>query len=241
MIGSPQNFERIKSVSKLQQRVEMIMQYIIYCYTIMCTEEVKYKKEDSKKEDGKYHLEVYLSKKLVDDYLNIRTNTATYKNIISNDPCVSIFFSNEPSQTLNDNMDEFIDIQIFESTLDSLLANETPRQMYFAIECKLISNGYSEYVSDIEKFCNYNHTTFRLPFESQIGYILNPKYTCKYVAKGINDNLDRNKQINTLEPLKPIQIVEGFNNSYISTHKRNYKNEIFKDYHLLLNYSNIVV
>jgi len=207
----------------------------------MCTEEVKYKKEDSKKEDGKYHLEVYLSKKLVDDYLNIRTNTATYKNIISNDPCVSIFFSNEPSQTLNDNKDEFIDIQIFESTLDSLLANETPNHIYFAIECKLINNGYSEYVSDIEKFCNYNHTTFRLPFESQIGYILNPQYKSEHVSKGINENLAKNTQITTLEQLKPIQIVENFENSYVSKHKRKYNTEFFTDYHLLLNYSTIVI
>ena len=241
MISSPQNFERVKSVSKLQQRLEMIMQYVIYCYSIMCKEEIKYKKEDSKKEDGKYHLEVYLNKRLVDDYLNTRTNTATYKKLISNDPCVSIFFSNEPSQTLNDNKDEFIDIQIFESTLDSLMANETPNHIYFAIECKLISNGYSEYVSDIEKFCNYNHTTFRLPFESQIGYILNPKYTTEHVAKGINENLKRNTQITTLEQLKHVHIVENFDGSYVSKHKRNYNDLNFTDYHLLFNYSEIVI
>lgn len=239
MISSPHNFERIKSVSKIQQRVEMIMQYVIYCYSIMRKEEVKYKKEDSKKEDGKYHLEVYLNKKLVDDYLTKYTHI--YRADIANEPAVFVYFTNESSQLLKDGKDEFIDIQILETSLSNFLANETSSQVHFAIECKLISNGYSEYVSDIEKFCNYNHTTFRLPFESQIGYILNPKHTTEHVAKGIKENLERNTQITTIEQLMHVHIVENFESSYISTHKRNYKNEIFKDYHLLLDFSNIVV
>jgi hypothetical protein len=207
----------------------------------MLKEEIHYRKADSKKGDGNYHLEVFLSKKLVDDYLNKRTNTNVYKNKIAKDPCVSVHFSNEPSQVLKDKTDEFIDIQIFETTLDSLLTNETPNHVSFAIECKLITDGYSEYVSDIVKFCNNDHTIFRLPFEGQIGYILNPKYKLAHVVNGINKNLLDNKKIVTIEQLKPICISNAFDGSFVSKHKRKYNDSIFIDYHLLLDYSKIVI
>lgn len=93
------------------------------------------------------------------------------------------------------------------------------RQIHFAIECKLIENGFSEYVSDINKMSSRNFNTSRLPFEGQIGYILNKNYTNIHIQRGINNLLENKKEIiATVKELTSIEIHPDFNASYSSTH-----------------------
>jgi hypothetical protein len=62
-----------------------------------------------------------------------------------------------------------IDIHIVnKAQKDSWGENTKP---YFAIECKRINLGFSEYVEDTQKFTERNYTKLRLPFEGQLGFI----------------------------------------------------------------------
>jgi hypothetical protein len=222
-----------------RKRVQMILQYVIYCYEKMCAEGKTYAKKDADSPKGKSNLEEFLNKKLVEDYLI--PNLEYYQLNISDNQGVHVFFANESTQIYDDNKEDYIDIQVLETELNQIWADLKPRiQIHFAIECKILDNGYSEYVTDIEKMCNRNHTTFRLPFEGQIGYILNQKYTTKSVVSEINKNLKSKTTIKTDQYLEPIVKVD-FDGSYLSIHKKNFAPNIpFDIYHLFLNYNAIV-
>lgn len=149
----------------------------------------------------------------------------------------------EPKHTYIENekrKEDFIDIKINDSVLSTIMSEVEQRQVHFAVECKILKDGYSEYVSDINKMCTRKFDYIRLPFEGQIGYALNKNYNHESIAIGINKNL-LEKPIQTSQKLMPIKIHEEFNASYHSIHKRNYgKNEIFSIFHLFFEYTKII-
>ena len=167
-----------------------------------------------------------------------------FKRTISNKPLVYIYFTYEPKQTYtqkNTIKDDYIDIKVQETEISNIWGNAgEQQQIHFAIECKVIESGYSEYVSDIQKMSTRNFNTPRLPFEGQIAYITNSQYTNLKVKNGINKNLKSHTTINTVQELTDITLFSNFDASYTSTHERNYNNKEFKIYHLLFDYSNIV-
>lgn len=229
-----------------QMRVQMVMEYIAYCYQKMIKEGKTYKKEYFFNEDKtRCNLEEGLSEKLVDDYLGIFDNINYYKNFISDKPDVNLYFNNEAKQSYTEKntiKDDYIDIKVQETGLSELLSGKfVQQQVHLAIECKVVENGYSEYVSDIKKMCDRSFNTPRLDFEGQIAYITNLNYTHLSVASGVNKNLDSNSEIITIQDLKPKMISPKIDFSYLSMHKRNYNQKPFSVYHLMLDYTKIVL
>lgn len=229
-----------------QKRVEMIIQYIIYCYEKMLSDGKKYSKSDTLNPLGtKYNLEEYLNEKLVEDYLGNWDNKQFYKENISDNRNTDLVFNYEPKQTYTENRirkDDFIDIKVNETELSDILGKAgIKEQIHLAIECKIIENGYSEYVSDIEKMCTRKFNTFRLPFEGQIAYMNNAKYTHNSVSDGISNNLSKNETIKTNQSLIQKILKKSFEASYLSKHIRNHNDEEFSIYHLLFDYSSIII
>lgn len=241
----PLNFRK-KEERLTQKRVEMVIEYVAYCYQKMIIERKTYKKEGFLNENKtRYNLEEGLSEKLVNEYLGVWDNLNYYKNNISDVPNVTLYFNNEAKQSYTENntlKDDFIDIKIQETELSEIWGRTgSQQQIHLAIECKVVENGYSEYVSDIKKMCDRFFNTPRLNFEGQIAYIINPNYSHISVASGINKNLSNNSEIVTVQDLKPKKINSKIDFSYLSIHKRNHNRKQFSIYHLMLNYNNIIL
>jgi hypothetical protein len=237
---------KLRSERLTQKRVEMVMRYVIYCYQKMINEGRTYEKASFLNESNtRYNLEEGLSEKIVEDYLGIWDNLNYYKNYISDKPDVHLYFNYEPKQSYTQNntiKDDFIDIKIQESGLSEIWGSTgNQQQIHLAIECKVIENGYSEYVSDIKKMCDRSFNTPRLNFEGQIAYITNPSYTHSAVAIGVNKNLSTNSQIDTTQELINNVIEQNFDATYLSLHKRNHNNQQFSIYHLMFDYSKVVI
>lgn len=230
-------------------RVQKIIGYVITCYNQMINEGMVYSKAASLNEaKTRNNLEEYLTEMFVIDYLEKGNNIDNYFNsdtTVINNATTSIFFNYESKQTYNENgtrKDDYIDIKINDSVLSSIWGSVEQQQIHMAIECKVIDNGYSQYVSDIEKMCNRNYNTPRLPLEGQIGYIINPKYTHTSVSEGIKNVLKNQDGAITISTLNPHTVHPDFEASYLSKHKRNYgTNDEFSIYHLLFDYRKIVV
>lgn len=242
------NASNFKSDSEqlTQKRVEIVLQYVIYCYQKMVLEGKTYKRANFLNEKNtRYNLEEGLSEKFVDEYLGIWDNLQYYKHNISDKPDVHLYFNYEPKQSYTENntiKDDFIDIKVQETGLSDIWSKSgNQQQIHLAIECKIVENGYSEYVSDIKKMCNRSFNTPRLNFEGQIAYIINPSYTHLSVKSGINTNLSSNSEIITIQDLKPKVFKEGFDASYLSVHNRNHNKQQFSIYHLMFDYTKVVV
>jgi hypothetical protein len=110
---------------------------------------------------------------------------------------------------------------------------------YFAIECKRLNNTVSEYVADIQKFTKRKYIKSRLPYEEQIGFIENEDWNYVHVKDLINENLSRNRNIKTINNLNSSSL--DFDASYLSKHVRSHNKQSFDIYHLLLDYSKIVI
>jgi hypothetical protein len=232
--------------NQTQKRVEMVFRYVIYCYQKMTSEGKTYRKADFLNETKTiFNLEEGLSEKLVNDYLGIWDNKEYYKRNISDKPDVEIYFNLEPKQSYTENntiKNDFIDIKVQETGISNILGKAgIQEQIHLAIECKVIENGYSEYVSDIRKMCDRPFNTYRLNFEGQIAYILNSGYTHLSVRAGINKNLSSSTGILTIQDLKPQIIKSKFDSTYLSIHKRNHNQKEFSIYHLMFDYSKIVI
>ena len=99
-----------------------------------------------------------------------------------------------------------------------------------------------EYIEDIQKFCDREYKELRIPFESQIAFIENPKLDHFKVSKEINRRLQSISTIFTKQLLNQAAIHRAFQGSYISIHKKNYKKkESFQIFHLLFDYSKLIV
>jgi hypothetical protein len=237
---------KVRSERLTQKRVEMVMRYVIYCYQKMINENKTYKKTDFLNESKtRYNLEEGLSEKFVDEYLGIWNNLEYYKKYISDKPDIHLYFNNESKQSYTENdaiKDDFIDIKVQETGLSDIWSsNGNQQQIHLAIECKVVENGYSEYVSDIKKMCDRSFNTPRLKFEGQLAYITNPSYTHSSIVFGVNKNLSTNGQIDTTQELKINILDQNFDASYLSVHKRNHNNQQFLIYHLMFDYSKVVI
>lgn len=229
-----------------QKRVEMVMKYLIYCYQKLIKENRTYKKVDFQNENKtRINLEEGLSEKFVNDYLGIWDNLEYYKKHISDKPDINLYFNNEAKQSYTENntiKDDFIDIKVQETGLSKIWSQSgNQQQIHLAIECKIVENGYSEYVSDIKKMCDRPFNTPRLQFEGQIAYITNPNYIHSSVVLGVNKNLATNTQISTSQELKMNLLDQKFEASYLSVHNRNYNQTMFSIYHLMFDYSKVVL
>jgi hypothetical protein len=195
---------------------------------------------------GKLQQEDYLRNGLVDDYLSKRQNKEYYKNFISDNPAVEIYFQKEENHTHRVNgelADDYIDISIKETELSNALSGETDDEIKFAVECKRIKEAkdYNEYVKDIGKFVNRPFTTHRLQYEGQIAFVEDANLNHTHVSEAINTRLRSSSVIDTIQYLSLFKFHESFDGSYLSAHKRNYYNKsVFSIFHLLLDYSKIV-
>lgn len=241
----PVNFRR-KEERLTQKRVEMVIQYVAYCYQKMLNEGKTYQKDIFYNEKKtRLNLEEGLSEKLVIDYLDIFENLNYYKQFISDTPNVTLYFNNETKQSYTENntiKDDFIDIKVQETELTKIWSGAgNQQQIHFAIECKVVESGYSEYISDIKKMSNRSFNTPRLNFEGQIAFITNPNYSHFSVSNGINNALSNNLEIITNQSLKTKAVNSRIDFCYLSKHRRNHNNTQFSIYHLLLNYNKVVL
>jgi hypothetical protein len=184
---------------------------------------------------GKIKHEDFLRNRLVDDYLDIElslleigTDYFTVNKEVSEEytSIVDAELHNDP-----------IDIHIVDKALkDSWGNNSKP---YFAIECKRLGS-ISNYVDDTKKFTERNYTRLRLPYEGQLGFIENPEWSHKIVSDKVNDNLSKNKEIQTTKQLEAFILNDKFEGCYSSQHKKR-DNTLFTIYHLFLDYTKIVL
>jgi len=231
-----------KRTSLTQYRIELIIKYIVFCYLRMISDRKKYSKSDK----GRLHFENFLRNRFVYDYL--RKNTDFYKNSISDNPNVEIYFQKEEDEeylTIDGVASDFIDISVKETELTKMLSVEQKgSEIYFAIECKRIEelSDASNYIIDIQKFSDRPHTTLRLPFEGMIAFIENASLNHAKLSDKVSELLKTAANIKTNQLLYPKILHLGFDGSYTSSHKKNYGGkEDFFIYHLLFDYSKIVI
>jgi len=241
MVNNAFRFTRNRSdvLSITNQRIKRILWYIIECYLIFINDNKTYSLKELKS-NSKIKPEEYFRTKFVDEYL--RRN----KHLLQIFQMEDIFFGKEESEFYKDNFkieqEDFIDIYIRDSGLQSYWCNK--EEIYFAIECKRIKqlSDARDYLSDIEKFCNRSHINTRLPFEGQIAFIENPKLTQTTIIDKINSILLSNKLIRTDSYLVATEIHKKLNCAFHSIHKKNFSpNQQFAIYHLMLDYSGIVI
>ncbi len=242
LINSPQYFKPDK-FSLTEFRIGLVLKYIIHCFLLMQAEGKKYDFNGR----GKVKKEDFLRDGLVDDYLSKTLNKKYYKEFISDNPNVEIYFQKEEKQNYLEQSkisEDFIDITIKETELSKVLSEVVSDEIKFTIECKRIKENrdYVEYVKDIRKFANRPYKTYRLPYEGQIAFIENSVLNHSIVSEKINERLISEKRIITVHLLRNSTFHSEFDGGYYSIHKRNYGNKnSFSIYHLLFNYSEIVI
>jgi hypothetical protein len=243
MSGNADNFKT--GIYKLTEfRIRLIIRYVVYCYLQILSDNRKYGYSDR----GKIPKEEYLRNGLVNDYLQKSYNKAYFKYNISDNPSVDITFHPEETMTYidletNQKSTDKIDITIWENNLQSIWSDKTDNEIKFAIECKRIErlSDTAKYIADIKNFSNRNYTHTRLPFEGQIAFLEKPAISHISAKDEINRLLCMDEQ-NLLLKLTYTKIAEGVDYTYLSKHKRNYQPyEPFSIFHLLLDYSDIVI
>lgn len=241
MVNNASRFTRNRTdiFSITNQRILQILWYIIECHQIFINDNKTYSLRTIKY-NSKIKPEEYFRTKFVDDYL--RKN----KHLLQIFQLEEIFFGKEESEIYKDNFgiekEDFIDIYVRDSGLQTYWDNKD--EVYFAIECKRINHlsDTKDYIVDIEKFCNRNYSNIRLPFEGQIAFIENPKLTHLDVADEINGRLRKSSTITTCSFLSSVKLHSKIQCTYTSIHERNFAhNEQFLIYHLMFDYSEIVL
>jgi len=227
---------RSNDTALTDKRIKLILKYIADCYLKVKSDGVVY----DYRLGGKIKPENYLRNKFVDDYLRKYTssiNSGTTEITFITKESTEPYISSEDS----DEHDDPIDIYILDTGLEK--AWKGGNHVYFAIECKriVILSDTSKYVNDIWKFTTRNYTSTRLPFEGQIAFIENSKLKDSVVIKEINKKLENHNTVETVNYLNEIKINDSFNSSYISIHKKNSSENLFSIYHLLFDYSDIIV
>jgi len=240
------NANHFKSkINKLTElRIRQIIQYVIYCYLKILSD----KKAYNYSKRGKIPKEEFLRNGLVHDYLQKKYHKEYFKQYISDNPAVEITF--HPEETMiyvdseaNQPTTDKIDIAVSENILQSIWSEKTDNEIRFAIECKRIKklSDTNDYISDIEKFCKRDYIHTRLPFEGQIAFIEHQNISHSALYNKINDALKNHKSIITDGLLAPIVLNNKFDGTYLSKHQRSTIKQLFFIYHLLFDYSNIVV
>jgi len=227
---------RDNPISITDDRIRTILCYVVDCYNQIISDNKIY--DYSKR--GKIKHENYLRNGLVDDYLrkNIdQINTGTDEYSIFNKDAEESYVNVNDSLKHNDP----IDIQIVDHALQKEWNSND--QIYFAIECKRVKklSDTTEYVKDIRKFTERNYISTRLPFEGQLAFIESKSLSKSKIVDRINDKIKKHASIKTDTFLSEIEIHPS-KCTYYSEHKKSF--EPFNPlsiYHLMLDYSEIVV
>ncbi|SEB51583.1 hypothetical protein SAMN04489761_1158 [Tenacibaculum sp. MAR_2009_124] len=227
------NFSRNrKRLSLTQLRVNKILTCVINSYEKIISDGVVY----NYSEKGSIKEEDYLRNRLVDDYLEYELN-----NIEDNTNRFAVNKEvGEEYIGLTDNKphNDPIDIHIMDYALKDAWGQKT--KPYFAIECKRLVTSVSSYVNDTEKATKRKYRKLRLPFEGQLGFIENNKWSSNIVAELINKNLISNSNIKTTRNLEKYILKKDFDGSYFSEHEK-VNDTSFSVFHLFFDYSDIVV
>jgi hypothetical protein len=158
--GFIQNRPQVVSITN--NRISNIIWYIAECYNMLLSDKVCYSKSKTT-----FHFEDYLKMEFVDSYLINNKKTLTER--IS--ALEHINFSYETQKRYldqNDKKEKIDKIDIFINKLG--LKNEWSSEdehLYLAIECKRIKtlSDCTEYIKDIQKFCDRAYKHLRIPFE----------------------------------------------------------------------------
>jgi hypothetical protein len=87
-----------------------------------------------------------------------------------------------------------------------------------------------------------NYLNLRLPYEGQLAFIENKDIDHQLLSNKINKLLEINEEIITSKFLLFEKLNELIDSTYISEHHKSFdKKKIFSIYHLLLDYSRIVM
>jgi hypothetical protein len=241
MVSNAKSFikSRKDPLSITNQRVKYVLSYVIECHQLFLKDNVTYSLKEIKN-TTKIKPEEYFRSKFVDNYL--RRN----RSLLQNSQLEDVFFGKEEVELYKDKFgieqEDKIDIYIRDSGLQKYWSAFD--EAYFVIECKRIKqlSDTKDYIIDIEKFCNRNYLNLRLPFEGQIAFIENPKLSHTLIVDEINSRLEKSTTITTDSFLSNTKLHNTLDCSYHSSHKKNYnKKEQFSIYHLMLDYSGIVV
>lgn len=238
------NFINNRTVSITQKRIKGILSYVCECYKACKTDKANNPYSISvETKNSTIHFEDFLKFELIDNYLN--PNKTLFQNKISE--LEEIHFAPETQERYldDDNREKPDKIDIYINKLG--LQNEWKTKnnnIYFAIECKRIQklSDAREYVGDIEKMTKRNYKNLRLPFEGQLAFIENPKLNYITISAKVNEVLKKNGIITTNKYLTPEKLHSSIDSTYNSEHLKNFDEKSpFWVYHLLLDYSQIVV
>ena len=226
---------RKNPVSYTEKRIKDILHYVIYCYQLQLSDKVKY----SKSANTKQKFEDYLKTKFVDDYLRankdyFQKNGSGIKTISFNKEVVEIY-----TDAAKIEQEDKIDISVKELGLQKAWSKDNTSEIYFAIECKRVKvlSDAGNYVSDIKKFAERRHLSYRLPFEGMIAFVENENLSHSQLSVEITKKLKATSSIITKQYLTPKIFFEGFNGTYASSHHKKSDNTIFYVYHLIFDYS----
>ena len=236
-----QNRKRIIGIT--YNRVNQIIWYVINCYNLIQTAKPAYSK-NYVATNTTYSFEDYLKMRLVDDYLKQNKKLLADK-ISALEDINFLYESVKPFTDINDGIEKSDKIDVFVNKLG--LRKEWGVQdedLYLAIECKRINSlaDCKNYLVDTQKFCDRQHNPLRIPFEGQIAFIENDILDCTKVSDDLNKRLKTTSTIITDQFLQYFLIDNSFKGSYSSVHKKNFnKKETFQIFHLMFDYSKIVV
>lgn len=225
--------------SDSKRRIKQILSYVLECHKLMMEDKVVFSLNDIK--NSKIKPENKFRNYFVDNYL--RANKHLLKNFAETD---HIYFDKETEETFVQNgieQTDKIDIYIRDCALSDLLKGAL-KNVYFAIECKRIKikSDSKEYVLDVQKYVERNHTNLRLPFEGQIAFIENKRLTHKIISDEINSILKETNTIITDSFLMPEKLHSSVDGSYSSKHKKNFGNkDSFIIYHLMFDYTKVIL
>jgi hypothetical protein len=244
MDSSLQSFVQSRQSSITQHRIRQILSYVLECQKIFQSEGVIYS-ESVVKASGTVMFEDHLKFEFVEKYL------VKYKPLLKGkiSELEEINFACETQQRYIDATDnrqkpDKIDIYINKIGLRNLYSHVEDENIYFAIECKRIKvlSDSRDYVTDIEKkFVKRQHINLRLPFEGQIAFIENNRLNHIIISKEINRILSITPSIPTVASLTPERLHSTIQGTYVSKHKRNRTNLPFLIYHLMFDYSKVVI
>lgn len=243
MDSSADQFTQTRRYNLTEKRIKIIVSYLLECHKIFLGDGITYSQKEIS-QNGTVMFEDHLKFEFVEKYLV--KNKFLLKNKISE--LDEINFACETQQRYIDFADnklkpDKIDIYVNKLGLKDIL-NEDDENIYLAIECKRIKilSDSKDYVLDIEKFTNRQHTNLRLPFEGQIAFIENKKLNHKIISDEVNIILKDSDSIETESYLMPEILHSSVDGSYLSKHKKNFGNkDSFLIYHLMFDYSNVVL
>lgn len=142
-----------------------------------------------------------------------------------------IFFDVESGElTLDDKLIGFLDVKAF-NLGDKEVANEDE---YFSFECKRLdgsSESSKKYVQNgIKRYISGKYSS-KMPLASMIGFVQGGSVDVN--VKLINIQLRPDKNTYTIQELEEIELVDDFEGSFLSIHKRT-NSSLIDLYHLML-------